>query len=217
MAAHVRGSSETVHSSTYLVATDGKKEERYNLRREYLDKIDLDHLVQKRSRYGLWEGLEWKPEFFPQQMIFVEGDKLYGYCGYNNGGELVSQVFKDCHDRIHRVGGNQFFPVEILNKGKSRYPDTYYFFVPTTVRDAINNVLGGGYFETVAGSKYFTIKSMGNDKLAVFKDVIEGCAVWVDPAYSGRQKRTFFSEAFLAELNSHGVEGFECATTWQEL
>jgi hypothetical protein len=218
MAAHVSASSEPIYPANYLVATDGNQKERSKQRRDYIDKIDTDYIMQKRSRFGLNEGLQWKPDFFPKKVIFAEGDRAFGYNGYTNCGTIVDQVFKDCHDRIHTVGGNQFFPVEILNKDKSRYPGQFYFFVPTTVRDAINNVMDGGYFNYIGDDyKSFHIKSMGNYKLAVFKDRIEGCAVWVDPAYSAREKRTFFSDAFLSELKNHGVEGFHCATTWQEL
>lgn len=218
MAAHVEGSTEPEYISTYLASVDGLQEERFRLRCDYIDKIDTDYIMQKRSRFGLNEGLEWKPEFFPKQMIIVNGRTLYGYNSQNDTWTLVNQVFKDCHDRIHAVGGNQFFPVEILNKDKSHYPGQFYFFVATTVRDAINNVMDGGYFNYIGDDrKSFHIKSMGRDKLAVFKDLIEGCASWVDPAYSGYGKDKFFSDAFLSELKNHDVEGFHCATTWQEL
>lgn len=218
MAAHIQASHETKFSSVYFVAADGKQAERYKQKQDYIDQIELDCLIQKRSQSGVADALEWKPEFFPKQMIFQRGEQAYGFNGYNDSGNMVSQTFKDCHDRIHTVGGNQFFPVEILNQDHSPYPGQFYFFVPTTVREAINDVLGGGYFTQVTKDhRSFTIESMGRKRLAVFKDRIEGCAAWIDPAYSARTKRTFFSDTFLAELQKQGVEGFHCATMWQEL
>ncbi len=94
MAAHAQGSPMPEFVASYLVAADGKQKERYKLREDYVNRLETDYILQKRSRFGLKEGLQWKPEFFPKQLIFQRGKKLYGYNSQNNSGTLVSQTFK---------------------------------------------------------------------------------------------------------------------------
>lgn len=159
-------------------------------------------------------------ELYPKTLIFKEGNQIYDYTSRSEGGSIVSQKFKDCCEAVE-PGGHQFVSVEVFNQDGTPCGDPYYFFRILTVRDAINPVLGGVRLGDGSpdipedNEEGYTIVRQGDDKLAVFKDRIEGVAAWHDPKFTVPH---FFSDAFLQALENAGAgEGFWKMNYWHEL
>jgi hypothetical protein len=219
MAASIWTSLKQKHSSYFLESPDVDEKELREQRKPLEMERDIKAYRATGSFFGANVGQPIPEHLLPRRMQFKKGNRLFDYNGHNKSCMIVSQRFKDAHDRIHVNGQNQFVPVEILYKDASQHEGQFYFFNITTVRDAVNPVLGG---IEIDGGSYFIERNEGTysvvlggyDKLAVHEGRVIGLAAWVDPRYSVAQ---FFSDAFLRELNAVGAEGFEIAHPWAEM
>jgi hypothetical protein len=220
MAGTIGTSLKSKFTGYYLASPDVDEKALREQREELEHQRRVKASIEKKTTYGANHGQPIPVELLPRRMQFTKGSRLSDYNGLNKSGLIVSQRFKDAHDRIHVKGSNQFVPVEILNKDGSPYGGQYYFFNLTTVRDAINPVLGGlrldgDQISLARDEGTYTIVSGGFDKIAVHKDRIEGLAAWVDLRLG--QYRQFYTDAFLNELTRIKAEGFHINHFWQEL
>jgi hypothetical protein len=220
MAATVGTSLKAKYAGNYLaspdVDEDALREQRRLIERDRSNKATFE----TKTWFGVNHGQPIPEELLPRRMRLTESNWLSDFNGLNKSALVVSQRFKEAHDRIHVNCSNQFVPVEILNKDGSPYDGQFYFFNITTVRDAINPVLGGlrldgDQISMAKNECTYTIISGGYDKIAVYKDRIAGLAAWVDLRLG--PNRLFFSDAFLGELAQRKLDGFGVNHIWQEL
>lgn len=220
MAATVGTSLKAKYAGNYLaspdVDEDALREQRRLIERDRSNKATFE----TKTWFGVNHGQPIPEELLPRRMRLTKSNWLSDFNGLNKSALVVSQRFKEAHDRIHVNCSNQFVPVEILNKDGSPYDGQFYFFNITTVRDAINPVLGGlrldGSDMTLSQNEgTYTIISGGYDKIAVYKDRIAGLAAWVDLRFG--KENYFFSDAFLLGLKHVKADGFSVDIVWQEL
>ncbi len=219
MVAQVDTSLNAKYCGYYLESPDvdenSLREQRRLIERDRENKA----MFETGTRFGVNVGQPIPEELLPKRLQFTKGNRVFDYNGGNKSWLFVSQRFKDAHDRFHLNCTNQFVPVEILKKDGNPYGGQFYFFHITTVRDAVNPVLGGlklvGSELTLSQNEgTYDILSGGFDKIAMYKDRIAGLAAWVDLRMGMRQ---FFSDAFLEELANVKAEGFVVTQYWPEL
>jgi len=139
----------------------------------------------------------------------IKGKTIFDYGEQGEVGPVVSAKFKAAHDKI-QPGGNQFIPIQILNKDGSPYEGEFFVFQIDTVLDAINPSLGGFNTDNKGENVTYYYKS-GSDnvqnRLAVYKDRLVGKAAWCDLRFGANYR--FFSDAFSEELAAVKAEGFD--------
>lgn len=212
MAITVAGNLEPKYASSYrteVIETPGKRTGDFDLYTKWRSKM----FIELGGRHA--SGLRRPIEQFPEQIRFTKGKKVFDFNGYTEGGITVSKRLKDAIEDME-PGVHQFVPVELFYKDGSPYPEPLWYFNACTEIDTISPDLGGVRQDTVGGPQGYvwTIRSLGDDKLAVRKDAVAGRAAWADRHY---YNATFFSDALVERMKAEKMEGWTALNYWHEV
>ncbi|MDR1827727.1 MAG: sel1 repeat family protein [Methylobacteriaceae bacterium] len=159
------------------------------------------------------------PAVLPARVVLTEGTTLHDFSARIAGGLVVSERFKNTVESIE-PGVHQFVPVPLFHKDGTPYAAPHYYFYVRSLIDAINPEYGGVRLQKNSGYKenpdayHWNVRG-GSGRLAVYKNLTEGHAAWLDRRFQTSTTR-FFSDALMRRMDAENMEGYTTHNEWRE-